>query len=574
MIRLLFIISLIFLQILVFGQSEQVKLDWINRLAKNDLNQSDELSNINKEMDFYIADVHLDILDQMSKMVKERNDDFLTDRFTLLKGIVLMNHNFLKSHQQILQQKSLLDEYKAIYERADKANNLILMSDAYFLIGSVMLLIHDDDQSDYYLLKSLKLLETAGASHKKINMMVRYHVAAEQFYRTREYQNCIEYSKKALPDSYENLDEEWQVMTLNNIGISFSKLGQLDSAIYYLDLSHQAAKKYKSRWRGIPLGNKAQVYFKQNRLEEAKVLFQNDYIESVKHSDLSNAANNLQWLAKIDIQSGNPDSAIIKCNEALQILSTYKSPNYLKNTYETISQAYLLKGDTEKGRIYSQKFKVISDSIEQRFNINKSNYIKLLLEVEDKQNDILKLQKDKTRNQIIFVIVIISFLFVFYLLVKKYYNASSKLGVSNKQKDHTNLHDEIKIEVAKDHEKESKIENEIGQHDNIHNLPEDYHKNVALLRKMNIYSNDDWIVFRDLFDSTYPGFIEKLRSLSWDITQGEIRMACLIKLQINMREASALLGISADSARKTRLRLKQRLRSEKDVAIEQFLGQL
>jgi DNA-binding CsgD family transcriptional regulator len=79
------------------------------------------------------------------------------------------------------------------------------------------------------------------------------------------------------------------------------------------------------------------------------------------------------------------------------------------------------------------------------------------------------------------------------------------------------------------------------------------------LTRQAILTEDDWQSFRASFDKIYPGFFIRLRQAAPDITMAEQRMAALIMLQINGKEISAILGISADSVRKTRQRLRQRL---------------
>jgi DNA-binding CsgD family transcriptional regulator len=55
-----------------------------------------------------------------------------------------------------------------------------------------------------------------------------------------------------------------------------------------------------------------------------------------------------------------------------------------------------------------------------------------------------------------------------------------------------------------------------------------------------------------------------------DMTNAEQRMAALIKLRLSGKDAARILGISPDSVRKSRQRLRQRLGLQGDEELEPF----
>jgi DNA-binding CsgD family transcriptional regulator len=82
------------------------------------------------------------------------------------------------------------------------------------------------------------------------------------------------------------------------------------------------------------------------------------------------------------------------------------------------------------------------------------------------------------------------------------------------------------------------------------------------ITRQTILTEEDWQSFRASFDKIYPGFFIRLRQAAPDITMAEQRMAALTLLNMNGREVAAVLGISPESVRKTRQRLRQRLQLE------------
>lgn len=90
------------------------------------------------------------------------------------------------------------------------------------------------------------------------------------------------------------------------------------------------------------------------------------------------------------------------------------------------------------------------------------------------------------------------------------------------------------------------------------------------LANYTILTDADWDRFKNLFTKVYPGFFIGLKHHVPDITLAEQRMAALIKLNIPNKDAAAMLGISHNSIYKTRQRLRQRLRIERDEEMDQF----
>ena len=99
---------------------------------------------------------------------------------------------------------------------------------------------------------------------------------------------------------------------------------------------------------------------------------------------------------------------------------------------------------------------------------------------------------------------------------------------------------------------------------------EDQNKRLADLSHHLILNEEDWVQFKTLFDSVYPGFFLSLRNKVPEITQAEQRMAALSKLKLTAREAANLLGISPNTVYTTRRRLRQRLGLEQDSDLDGF----
>ncbi|RYF86087.1 MAG: hypothetical protein EON98_04720 [Chitinophagaceae bacterium] len=87
------------------------------------------------------------------------------------------------------------------------------------------------------------------------------------------------------------------------------------------------------------------------------------------------------------------------------------------------------------------------------------------------------------------------------------------------------------------------------------------------LVQQTLLTDYDWNRFRTLFEKTHPAFFTNLKALAPAITQSEMRLAALIKLNLDNKQMASMQGISVSSLRgnKTRLRQKLSLSPEKDL---------
>ena len=96
-------------------------------------------------------------------------------------------------------------------------------------------------------------------------------------------------------------------------------------------------------------------------------------------------------------------------------------------------------------------------------------------------------------------------------------------------------------------------------------------ENQESIYGIKILTDEDWSRFKKYFDKVFPGMIQKLRDLQPDITSAEQRLFMLIRLNTESREIADMLGISPESVRKTKYRLKKKLQLVEDNSLDDFI---
>ena len=537
---------------------------FLKELAKDDNQQSLRFPVLVDSANTMDSTGKLDLLRQMEEKVSKRKSKFLQARFLLFKNALLSR--FQSSPELTKERFGYVEKALKIAEQLD---NSILIADICSWYSTMLPYIGRQNESQFYFWKSIALIDKAGTEYFT-HVGERLSTAGAILYHLREYDNCIKYARKAMTNKTDPVKGLEYYSCLNNIGLAYKKKGIIDSAIYYFDKSAaECAKENKPDhiWVTIPQANKAQIWFAQQKYDQAKPLFEADYTTSLAIGEYRNAANNLQWLAKINLVEGKIDSAFEKTYRAINILNRWTGPEYLANTYETMADIYKFKNNVDSSRKYSGLYTHLHDSIEVASTLNSTEVIRLKLNDEQHLSAIESLEKQREneklkRNGIIAVIVLLA------VIGWMYYNRQL-----TKQKQQRQLK-ESELQAAKDKmdrfvktiDEKSVLVEQLQEEVKRRNPSQEVLETLEDLKQKTILTEDEWVEFQNLFEKIYPGFFEKLKINYPGITYAELRFAAIIRLQLNNTQAGAMLGISSRSASKTRFRLRQRINiDEKDL---------
>lgn len=84
-------------------------------------------------------------------------------------------------------------------------------------------------------------------------------------------------------------------------------------------------------------------------------------------------------------------------------------------------------------------------------------------------------------------------------------------------------------------------------------------EDIEALYAQNILTESDWERFRGYFERVHPGFMARLRHQIPDLSPAETRLLLLLKMGMPTRDMASMLGVSAESIKKARYRLRKKL---------------
>lgn len=101
--------------------------------------------------------------------------------------------------------------------------------------------------------------------------------------------------------------------------------------------------------------------------------------------------------------------------------------------------------------------------------------------------------------------------------------------------------------------------------------PNKMYKKLHTLMEEAISDQADWLLFESYFNSAHQNFTERLRLQYDDLTPGDLRVCCLLKMNLSSKEIASLLNISIRAVELRRYRLRKRLSLEGDTNLVNFL---
>ncbi len=400
--------------------------------------------------------------------------------------------------------------------------------------------------------QALRLFTTL---NKPSRIATTYTKMGELFVQEADYDKAYNYLTDALEihraDGF-----------LYGIAEANSKLGKLfiakadySSAISYLLLAIEAGRKRNDRVGTADSYHKIAVcYFRQNDLEQA--------------------ASYLQ--------------------KSTELAEEFSLNKVRRDAYQTAKDIAVAKGNYQQAVAYYDQYLDVRDSL---FNEEKSNIIANMQAqraYEDKERELAMAQQnlgllvaEKKTNRLTLLALILGLFTILALAWGIVQRKNKKL--TQKQQDLDEARDQTdELHTRIQHqEKElaSYTLNFVQKNELIADLKQSIYALKAKLsgahkKELETVSkqldsalriDQDWADFRKHFESVHPQLIQRLNQDYPSLTKNEFRLIALLRLNLNTKEMSAVLGISPDSVKTARYRLRKKLGLENQEELFDFL---
>lgn len=242
----------------------------------------------------------------------------------------------------------------------------------------------------------------------------------------------------------------------------------------------------------------------------------------------------------------------------------------------------------EKSNLNKSALNVAGVILEKRKEIDVSKMkgiiesVELKTDLYNSRNQLVKAQRKQRVLQILIGLILIgSGLVVLFFRNKK--KSSEQIAIISKQ--------ENKIAKVELKMKEAELMNlstyELSKNDLLSNIVKDLEYHMTLISDTNdqktlkplrkkiqgfIDEGVEWEDYKVQFAMVHPNFVEYLTSNNPEITNGDIKLCCYLKMNMNTKDIAQLFGLSVRAIENKRYRLRKKLALTTETSLISFIN--
>jgi len=429
------------------------------------------------------------------------------------------------------------------------------------------------------------------------------------YYSNRQGDQSDRFFYEALKLYEELKDTNGIATTYGMIGHICEKTGKYDSAYYYQRQALQYFVAINSP-QGIAdiYENIASIYEDKEKYDSSFAYYTNALGYYEGSNDLISQINIRNNLGDIYRKTGRYKQGLEQTRLALKLAIRTKELFQINSAYEDIGKAYHLMGMNDSAYFYNELSRKQVLAIYSKENSKQVAMIQAQFDTQQKNREIQQLENDKRSELIITVATIIIIILLLLLGTSIISRQKIKIEAERKINEHeknvyetnyalmqTDLHNKSLVEHNLKNELDIRSreltsytlnliqknqlldELKLKLTDLIKDDKRDHKKQIReVLKQIDQDFNHDkyWDELRVIFEQVHQSFFDNLNAHCSNLTSAELRLASLLKININSSDMSILLGISQDSLRISRYRLRKKLNLEQGTNLTAFIQSL
>lgn len=470
---------------------------------------------------------------------------------------------------------------KDAYERYLALGRPLDASDATMLTGRSYLYQANHAAAVQAYLDVLNLLNSADTSFTERHSMV-YGELGTAYERSGDRKNQLKWKLKAWHADHSKLANPigYKMRVANALCIYYLK-SDADSSLYWANLSYELSRQNTQTTAMSPTSIPyalARAHFKKGNCSEAVNYFRAALSKANRDTPIG-YYQICRSLGEAFLCTNQLDSA----NHYAKLALATPDTMHLSEVKRVLGKAHAQAGDWKRAYEAALESKNL---YEVGINFEKTKAIEVLsaqYETATKERQLMEAKARHTAEiQQKWIILLVALLLI-GLVAGLYLRQRSRRVIL--EQDHQLLQQEralieTQAQLQKKELEQSKealekadrllaVKNKIIEelHLRLHNgqekPPDDQAErtdiNLESFRSMKILTKEDWRRFKELFDQAFPNYLQQLSHAQPTLTNAEIRLVLLLKLNFLQPEIAETLGISGDSVLRSRRRLSQKL---------------
>ncbi len=520
-------------------------------------------------------------------LIIDKKENYLWGQASALHQIGVIHkyqYNYLQAITNF-QESGLI--FKSMNDSISYAKSIENMARCYYLNG------YDQKAMSLYL-KTNEIYE----SKRNINGISRISTHISQIWiGQKEYKKALSYLNKALTD----LRKTHNVIDLSSIlikiGECYSGLKNYAEALIYYN---------KALDNRIKTNNKKNIASIQSRIGEI-YYYLKDYnkaieygMKSIKNSslvkgDYRDKCFSNQLIAKNYLSMSKLTLAKKYINKAIEVAMRIGNLEDKKTSYDILIEIFEEEGNINKAFKYAKIVNVLKDSISEIKKDEKVRELQAIYETEKKEKRINQQQheiqvlkqeqkiSDLKRKIVLIIIVFITIILGFGFYINRQRAVQSRLLAKHTVLEKEKLDNELAYKKRElvTHSlhitKKNRILEKIKE--NLISIEETSVKScqnqlIQSIQKELRDGEENWGNFKNYFEKIHPNFYTMVKQKYPKVTQGELRLIALIKMNLSYKEIGEVLNITNEGVKKARYRLRKKLEITPDQSLYELINRI
>jgi len=441
--------------------------------------------------------------------------------------------------------------------------------------------------------------------HLKADTIFRKDGRKEQVAANLDDMGILYYYNRQLPLARKQYDEALSIYretgdgnglagTYGKIGHLYEKQQRYDSAFYFQRMALLQYSRIAQRQGMAKIyENIGSIYEDLERYDSAYWYFTNSlqlYQQTGEEVGSIEVVNNLGDIYR---KTGRYREAIVQTGEALSLAEKTNDLYEKGAAYRDLGKAYHLLGREDSAYHYLELSRRATLDIYSKENNRQTAFLSVLFDIHRKNDEIVRLENARKITIILTVagiVVIVLLIILGWVIISRQrfkIRGERILGEHNRHVYETQ-HNLMQAELRNKQLLEDKLMRELEikrkglatytlhviqknqlleeLRDRLGTLVKDDKRDQKkqlqqLVQQINVNFNHDqnWHEFRETFEQVHQQFFDKLKDYCEELTGNDLRLLALMKLNLSSQDIAVLLGISQDSLRVSRYRLRKKL---------------
>ncbi|MES2455133.1 MAG: tetratricopeptide repeat protein [Bacteroidota bacterium] len=385
------------------------------------------------------------------------------------------------------------------------------------------------------------------------------------------------------------------------IALIFEKTGQHDSAYRYQELAlrsyQQLHNKEQVAFTYAKIGG---IYEDEGRYDEALSYF-------FKALGLYKAAANngqaglLNNIGDTYRKMHNYKDALAYSKQAERLAILLGDQQQISSAHRDLAKIYEMTGRFDSAYYYSEKARVAYAKSFNNDNDKKINLLQTLFNVQQKNNEIARLESEKRLDHILSIslasIVLLAAFLGFSVIsrqrlknknekmIYKGRNETMKLELANRQLQEESLKNKLELQskeltshtllIIQKNQFIDGLKQKVAKliKDDKRDQRKELKQLIGLIDE-NSDQDKNWEDFRSIYENVHENFFDGLKQHAESLTATDLRFLALLKMNMDPADIATMLGISQSSLRTARYRVKKKLQLSESESLSAFIHKI